>query len=509
MDIAGKRYQTLFATQKAPIYCYKGYIPYLEKVGKFKEIIALTSTINDTFKQDPDLQLILINALKKDNQKDAARKQLVHAYTTFPFNTHIVFETASMYTEQKELSNALQVIDKLLNNVSSQSNFFIFHFMKAQLYVQLNQLDKALDSVKKSLEMHDTFDQGWLMRATIEEALGQVNNAIAGYSNFLKLTQQPNQQVAQHLMQLSLKQKMLQSHVSSAEPNQLSLDQATLLYHQKQYEQALDAIDNYLTHHPRNMHARLMKIQLLSDMQQFNRAITQLHAWIYENPNQELWFETLHLLAQKGAESAHVIKTLESLHTKYPQNKWGLLYLTDLYLRTNTHKAITLLEKSIRHIDDKDLLTKVFFQLGLLYFEKKEYRKMETALEQGMLLNTHFLPLMNLLAHHYATKGNNIPKAEQLMAEILKRNNTDPHFLDTHALILYKKADYNGALALLQRLQSTAPHDATIALHLAQTHYKLNDKPAAHTTLRNAQAMAKSTYEKNKIAQLADKWKLK
>ena len=276
-----------------------------------------------------------------------------------------------MYTEQKELSNALQIIDKLLNNVSSQSNFFIFHFMKAQLYVQLNQLDKALDSVKKSLDMHNAFDQGWLMRATIEEALGQVNNAIAGYTNFLKLTQQPNQQVAQHLMQLSLKQKTLQSQVYSEEANQPSLEKATLLYHQKQYEQAFDMIEKYLIHDSHNLQARLMKIQLLSDMQQFNRAITQLHAWIYENPNQELWFETLHVLAQKGAESAHVIKTLEALHTKYPQNKWGLLYLTDLYLRTNKTKAINLLEKAIRHIGDKDLLTKIFFQLGLLYFEKK------------------------------------------------------------------------------------------------------------------------------------------
>ena len=113
------------------------------------------------------------------------------------------------------------------------------------------------------------------------------------------------------------------------------------------------------------MHARLMKIQLLSDMQQFNRAIVQLQAWIYENPTQELWFETLHLLGQRGAECAHVIKTLESLHTKYPQNTWVLLYLTDLYLRTNTHsKAITLLEKSVKFIHDKDLLTKILFQLG-------------------------------------------------------------------------------------------------------------------------------------------------
>jgi len=509
LGVAGKRYQELFTTHKAPIYCYKGYVHYLEKTGKFKEIISLTQTINDTFNQDPDLQLILINALKKDNQKTAAIKQLIHAYELFPLHTHIVFETASMYTEQKELTNALQVIDKLLNNVSSQPNFFIFHFMKSQIYVQLGQLDKALESVKKSLDMHDTFEQGWLMRATIEEELGQLNNAITGYANFLKLTQQPNQQVAQHLMQLSLKQKMVQAQAPAVETNQSSLEKAMLLYQQKNYAQALDAIETHLTHHPDNIDARLIKIQLLSDMQQFNRAITQLQAWIYENPTQELWFETLHLLAQRGAQLAHVIKTFESLHIKYPQNSWAILYLTDLYLRTNTYnKAITLLEKSVKSIHDTALLTKIFFQLGLLYFEKKEYPKMEAVLEQGLRLKTNFVPLMNLLAYHYATKGHNVPKAEQLMTEILTYDKTNPHLLDTQALILYKKKQYGQALALLQRLHADVPHDATIMLHLAQTHYKLNNKPLAHTTLRNAQALAKSTYEKDTIAHVTKKWAL-
>lgn len=133
---------------------------------------------------------------------------------------------------------------------------------------------------------------------------------------------------------------------------------------------------------------------------------------------------------------------------------------------------------------------------------------MEAALEQGLHLNTNFLPLMNLLAHHYATKGHNVPKAATLMAEILTHDKTNPHLLDTHALILYKQKQYADALALLQRLHADIPQDATIMLHLALTHDKLNNKPLAHTTLRNAQAMAKSTYEKNKIAQITKKWAL-
>lgn len=508
MTQAGKLYQELFA-QKPSIYCYKGYIHYLDKMHKVKEIVSLAATINDTFKQDPDVQLILVNALKKDNQKLQAHKQLLQAYNTFPSHMHIVFETASMYIDKKELASALQVIDKLLNNVSSQPNFFIFHFMKAQLYVQLNQLENALDSVKKSLEMHNAFDQGWLMRATIEETLGNINNAIAGYSNFLKLSQQPNQQIAHHLMQLSLKQKTVQANQFSQETEQTGLEKATPLSQQHKYTQALDAIEAYLTQQPQNMKARLIKIQLLTDMRQFNRAITELQAWIYENPAEELWFEALHLLAQLGAELPHVIKTFESLHAQYPQNTWGLLYLTDLYLRTKNHKkAITLLEKSLQHVPDKNLRTKIFFQLGLLYFEQREYQKMQTVLEQGQMLGANFLPLMNLLAHHYATKGNDLPKAETLMRQILALNNTDPHLLDTHALILYKKKQYPQALTLLQRIQADVPHDATIMIHLALTYHKLGNTDAAHTALRKAQPMAKSAYEKNKIAKLTQQWAL-
>jgi predicted Zn-dependent protease len=509
MTLAGKHYQDLLATKETPIYSYKGYIHYLAKIGNIKKVISLAPTIDDTFKDDPDLQLILISSLKKDNQKNAAIKQLKHAYNTFPHHTQIVFETASMYIDQKEFSNALQAIDKLLNNVSSQSNFFIFYFIKAQLYVQLGQLDKALESVKKSLDMHSSFDQGWLMRATIEEELGQINNAINGYTNFLKFTQQPNQQVSHHLMQLSLKQKMIQSYTPTTENNKSSLEKAMILYEQKNYTQALDAIETHLTHHPHNTKARIIKIQILSDMRQFNCAITQLQAWIYENPTQELWFETLHLLAQKGAEVHNIIKLFESLHTKYPKNMWVILYLSDLYLRFNAqNKAITLLEKTTHTIQDKNLLAKIFFQLGLLHFDKKEYNKMQIALEQGLHLKTNFLPLMNLLAYHYATKGKNLLKAQQLMAQILTYDNTNPHLLDTHALILYKKQQYQDALQLLQNLHAKVPDDATIMLHLAQTHHKLNNKDLAHATLRNAQAMAKSTYEKNKIAEITKKWAL-
>ena len=77
------------------------------------------------------------------------------------------------------------------------------------------------------------------MRATIEEELGQINNAITGYTNFLKFTQQPNQQVSHHLMQLSLKQKMIQASAPKMESNQSALEKAMLLFQQKNYTGAL------------------------------------------------------------------------------------------------------------------------------------------------------------------------------------------------------------------------------------------------------------------------------
>ncbi len=56
--------------------------------------------------------------------------------------------------------------------------------------------------------------------------------------------------------------------------------------------------------------------------------------------------------------------------------------------------------------------------------------------------------LNNLLSYLYATKGNNLKKANELIALALQKDPHNPHFLDTKALILYKENKFDQAIPM-------------------------------------------------------------
>jgi len=498
---AQSRYNLLFTEKNPSIYTHKGYLHFLSKTGQHTKIIQHADLINNTFVHDPELQILLVHALQKSGQSTQAHQQLLTAYKACPLDAQIVLEIAQLYVNNKELNNALTTIDTFLNAATKKQNYFIFYFIKAQIYVQLQKIELALESVKECLAMHSGFDKGWLIRAMLEEQLGQLEQAIQGYTTFLELTGGTNKIIATHLMQLALKHRSIEQNKHALASAEASFNKAMALFDTKQYKQALAQVDICLSTNPRDTNSKLLKIQILSNMQQFNHAVALLQSWIKQEPDNALWFQALHLLHHNGAYSDTLLKTLQAVGKDCPNNVLVALYSADIQIRNGSKKeAIATLSTVVNHIKDMQLRTKVLFQLGLLHFELGDYAAMRTTLEQGKALNTNFLPLLNLLAHYYATKGQDLKQAQELMRVVHAQDQYNPHYLDTKALILYKQKEYGQAHTLLQQLHNAQPDDATIALHLAKTIQKMGDAEQAKTIARQANAHAHSVYEKTRIA---------
>jgi len=498
---AQQRYNLLFSQKNQSIYTRKGYLHFLNKTGQYNKILEHADLINTTFAHEAELHIILIHALQKNGQTAQAHQQLLTAYKACPLDGQIVLEMAQLYVNNKELDNALTTIDTFLNAATKKQNYFIFYFIKAQIYVQLQKNELALESIKECLAMHSGFDKGWLIRAMLEEQLGQLTEAMQGYTTFLELTGGTNKIIATHLIQLAVRQKTMQQNKQALETAADHFNKAMVFFDAKQYKQAMAHADMCLTSAPADINCRLLKIQLLSNMQQFNHAVALLQAWIKKEPTNALWFQALHLLHYNGAPADTVLKTLQAIGRDCPHNVLVALYSADIQIRTHcTKEAISTLSTIAPHVADAHLRTKVLFQLGLLYFESGDYTAMRTVLEQGKALNTNFLPLLNLLAHYYATKGNDIAQAQELMRAVHAQEQDNPHYLDTKALILYKQKEYDQACTLLEKLHAAQPHDATIALHLAKTVQKMGNPGRAKNIAQQATAHAHSVYEKTRIA---------
>ena len=499
-------YQKIFSCPSS-IYTYKGYIHFLYDLGQYQRIIKLADSLNTTFAQDPDVQRIFALSFEKTNNHAQADERFIRLNDQFKSNQEIALHTTHVYLRKKEPENALKVIDRLLNSSPRKPNNFIFYFLKAQICTQLNKHQDARIHIKKSLEMHPQFDKGWLLFAILEEQAGRIDAAIKGYTTFLEITAGPNKAIEQRLLALVLQQKMVKKNNQPLLINRSCFNKALLLFKQKKYNRALEQIDKCLKQSPDNNDNKLLKIQILSVQHHFDQAIKLLNTWIDQEPDNTLWYKTLHILSRTGAPQTLILQALEQIKKRHPKQPWPALYLADIYLRNaNNNAALACLQQAVTKIDDRLLKTKILFQTSLLYYDSEQYDHMKIILDQIQLLTPNFAPQLNLRAYYYATQGNNISKAQELLDQALQKEPNNLHFLDTQAVIFYQQKQYTKAHKLLQQLVQKIPDDATMLIHLAQVLYILDNKDEARTIIEQAETKAKHAHEKKIISNLNKEW---
>jgi tetratricopeptide (TPR) repeat protein len=492
-------YQKLFSSHNS-IYSYKGYLFFLADTKQFKKIIDLMPTLNKKFSQDPDVQLIFVTALTATKQIKQADALVISLSQSFKTHAEISLLAAQAYIRQSELENALLTINGYLNNTPRRPNNFVFYFLQSHIHVQLNQFMPALESIQKCLELHPHFDKGWLLYASLYEKQGKIQEALTGYTTFLELSGS-NSQIEQHMLALMFRQKNLQEKKQHVLSRVISVDNALILFKQKRYPQALAHINKCIEQEPHNDQYKLFKLDILCAMKNFNQAASAITAWIKENPENVIWPKTLCLLLHNGMPYKDIIQTFTMILNKQPHNLWCNLYCADMCMRNAHHAlAITCLERALPIITDNNLASKIAYQLALLHYENNNHTSMHSYLEKACALNPDCAHTHNSLAYYWATKGKDLEKAHDFIEKALQQDSTNPYFLDTQALILYKQKKYTQAQEILEKL--TVHNNSTMLLHLAKVHYSLNNKEIADTFTKKAETLVKNNQEKKALEKM-------
>jgi tetratricopeptide (TPR) repeat protein len=486
------------------LYVYLGYIQYLFLTGSFADIVKLIPQLDSTFKNNQEIQLIFATALEQTGRKDEAHSRLVVLNDQHKSNPELAFKVAQMYIERSEPENALKVIKNLLNNSPRRPNNFIFLFMESQIYLQLNKKHEALAAIKQCIEAYPKFDKSWLLYAALQEQEGKIEEAIKGYTNFLEFAPTTNSEIERHLVMLAFRQK-LQKQKNAADPKH-SLTQAAQLFDKKEYTKALESIDHFLIKNPTDNEARLFKIQILAHQKQFDTAAQLLEQWMKKEDDIIVWLKALHLLTYLGLPYQTGLKTIESLE-KHKDLLTITLYAADLALRIPNHeKALPLLQKAYETSPDPALKTKIALQIGIIYFEQQKWDLAQKTLEDAYALKQQYPPINNLLAYLYASKKNDLKKANEHIIFALQKDPNNPHFLDTKALILYKENKFDQAIPILQKVAYAHPTDYTVLCHLGKCYHKSGNSKKAIDTMKAAVQIAKNDHDKTKAESKVKEW---
>jgi tetratricopeptide (TPR) repeat protein len=291
--------------------------------------------------------------------------------------------------------------------------------------------------------------------------------------------------------------------------NRSCFEKAIVLFERKEFRGALKQIDECLVQNPQDTKARLLKIEILTSLEEYDTVINQLTTWSLEASESQVWLQALHLLSRATkAPKNKIIAALEKIHHQKPKMLLPILLLADMYSRENkSDNALIYLQKSLLFSQSNDLKSRILYQMGVIYYEKLNYPAMKQVLEQADNLGADYPPALNLLAYYYATEGKQVAKAEALIEKALAKDGENPHFLDTKALVLYKQGKYQQALDILKPIAQAVPNDSTIMIHLAKTYRKLGNVTQACAILDNAKKCATNLYEQQTTTALLNQWK--
>ncbi|MGA7391284.1 MAG: tetratricopeptide repeat protein, partial [Terrimicrobiaceae bacterium] len=110
---------------------------------------------------------------------------------------------------------------------------------------------------------------------------------------------------------------------------------------------------------------------------------------------------------------------------------------------------------------------------AIIYEKMSDFSAARDAYEKLLSVDPSFAPALNNLAYLYAERLKDLDKALELAQKARTLLPSNPAVADTLGWILYKRADYQQALTLLQESAQNLPHNAEIQFHLGMANYSM------------------------------------
>jgi tetratricopeptide (TPR) repeat protein len=493
-------YDTLLS-YSVPVTAYRGYVEYLLDTHQYPEIVKLAEEKPFLFKSDQPgehdifrrhkMAFMLAQALEGVGKTEQAAERLLELAQLMPSNQEVIYYTVKALMRAERVEIALTLLDKLLKENTEAHNNFIFHFLRYGILCDLHEFKEARKSLQKALELHPQFEQGWLFLGILNEQFGHLDQAIEGYQRFIDLVGR-DQLIEQRLMQLKLAHE--RSHCTL-------FSKAQDAYRVKDYNQAYELTQKCLNQGYTSNDVHLLKLDSLTSLGRWPEAFKLLESKFSHQHDDSFWLKIAHTLYLAHPEQAKDLELfILNLHKKHPGSLRLTLYAIDIALRmSDFKKVIELCTQALPLIKDPLVEAKVLFQMCSIYYITGDHKPIYELLQKPVLTNTSYIPLLNFAAYYHATKGRNTEKAQRYIQRVLEKEKSNPHYQDTHAVILYKQKKYKPAHAILKRLIQQVPDDMIILKHYAKVCSAIGHYQAAYSALVKVRAQEKRPAKKKRL----------
>ncbi|MBD3272749.1 tetratricopeptide repeat protein [Candidatus Dependentiae bacterium] len=452
------------------VYFYDRYIRFLYSTNQFDKIINLDQKIKDSFKDNLEIQKIFAQSYFYTGKGVKADLFLDKLTQKYPQDLQLSYFKAVNFIKKGDLKKALSYIEKCIKNPDLESKHFLFYFLASKVYAQQNNNEKALEYIKKSLELFPDFERGWLLKALIEEQQGKIEQAISGYKRFLDIVGN-DQAVEKQLVKLLFIEKRFEEaakilkQIKNKNHTQM-FDLALIEWRSGKPKSALEKLENIIKEYPNFKPAKFLKIEILVSTGQKKSALKLIESWLLDNPDDSATLKVLLLLRRGGIGINHIINVLHKIEQKKPNQ---LLYfaLIDMYFEKFDYKKVLFYCKKLFNvIKDPGLKSKILFQTAYIHFASGNKDKVEKILLTALQYKPTYPSVHNLLAYFYAQNNKNLNKALGHANLALAANPGCYYYIDTKGYVLFKMGKIRDSIKLFEQALRFNPNDEEVLKHL-------------------------------------------
>ncbi len=424
-----------------------------------KQYPASLGYLANIFSRDPsdyDARSLEAQILITTGESKKALEALEKLDKTYPKTPSVKYQLALAHLQNNAADQAIASLELA---IAANPEFVDAILLLGELNLSKGDVQPVASAIQALLQKRPENTRARLLLAETYRLMGRLDDAAAVVGEGLKNS--PDSSLSHLLLGLILRQqnKLEEARKEFDRALELTPDDLRIVsqivdleLRSKRYDAALLLVRGQLAKKPGSAPVQFMEARIYAAQEEWIKAEAALLKTLDLDPNFSIAYDLLISTYVSANKLSPALGQLEGVLAKNP----------------NSPRALMM--------------------SGMIHENQKDLAKAAAAYEKLIGTTPEFVPAMNNLAVLYAERLNQLDKAHDLAKKARALRSEDPKVADTLGWILYRRGEFQPALALIQESVAKRPSDPELQFHLGMASYMMGRTDAALTALTAAAA---------------------
>ncbi len=419
-----------------------------------------------------------------------AKETLEEALKKFPQDNFFAVNLITTYLHDGEIEKAKEILNRFLT-FKNEDKKEIFYYIKANIELAEQNQDKAIEYLKKAIELKPDFEEAINLLADIYDQNGEYQKEQKLYEEILQ-KDPTNITVLERLgtlfskLGLSYKASDVYKKLVKLNPNNKAYQYqyAVSLLQNMDYKKAIAILSRLYKENPKSKSiGYLYGLALEANHEPIKALDVYKHVLILDHKNSKLYERISSILIDQGKynEALPYIEKglkLNPLNAKFYIFKAIILGSQNHYIRAKSYA-----DQSIK-LDPHDYRS--YFIRAMVEDKLHQIDNEIEDLKKVIALKPNDADMLNYLGYTMLLYNKDINQAMDYIKEAVKLSPKNPSYLDSLAYGYYLLKDYDIALKYSRDSYKLKSDDSVIAMHLGMIKLATGKKQEAKKLLLKA-----------------------